>query len=256
MIIGAPSYINCYPLIYPLLTKQVPSEFEFVLARPTTINQLLERAEIDVGLVSSAFFLENIYKYKIAANFGISASQEIMSVCLFTKKVKPEIIHLPKSSATSIQLLKILCLKFWKIKPRFCLFDDEEDDDYSQFEAYLLIGDRCLLHPPVEGVAKIDLSSEWWQFTQKPFTYALFAAKDSSNFDYLDSLFKESIAWSKKNFSQIIRAAEERTKLPEERLLKYYSTINFRLDQNHFDGLKLFGDYVREEIPAHHSFTL
>jgi chorismate dehydratase len=253
MIIGAPSYINCLPLFYPLVTKQVFCEFEFVFAIPSIINKLLDNNEIDVGLVSSAYFLENIFKYKIAANFGICASSEVMSVALFTRQKEPKTIYVPKSSASSIALLQVICHKFWQIKPRFIPFDD--DECYAQFDAYLLIGDKCLSHPEVEGITKIDLASVWYEFTQKPFAFALFAGKET-NFEELDALLVKALKWSKKNVDEIITYAKQRVNLPENELRKYFTILNYRLDKSHFDSLKLFGDYVREEKSTHYSLTI
>lgn len=241
MTIGAISFSNALPFFYPLAMKKIPSDVRLVFGTPSQINELVEKNEVDVGLISAASFLQKGAAYSIASTLGIGATRESMSVCLYTRVKSPSVIHVPTSSASSIALLRMLTSTYWKINPVFSLFNDDIIDlqVVAKFDAFLLIGDNCLNHPSISGYTKIDLASWWYEQTQRPFIFALFAGNTS--LPGLDDLLKKALNWSFENLDEVIYEAQKKLPLPKNVLEKYFKTLNYQLTQAHFNSLKFFG---------------
>lgn len=238
--IGAPDYINALPYFYPFLHKKAPLDATFVFANPSQINHMLLQDELDIGLISAACFLKNRDELFPLTSYGIGAVDAVMSVALFTKKSPSELdgktIGVTKASESSTHLLKILAHHFWKINAKFVEFDSNPE----QFDAFLLIGDRCLTYPKAEYNC-IDLATEWFKYTQKPFIFALFACKQKSKAsEEFEQKLEIAYTWSNSNKAAIIKAAQEKTKLPHDLLQKYFSCLSYKFTHEHFEALSLF----------------
>ena len=51
--VGAVSFLNTKPLIYPLLNEEIQTEIELSIDVPSRLALFLSRGEIEVGLISS-----------------------------------------------------------------------------------------------------------------------------------------------------------------------------------------------------------
>ena len=238
--IGAPEYINALPYFYPFLNKKVPLDATYVFADPAQINEQLLNDEIDIGLISAACFLKNRHLLSPLTSYGIGAVDEVMSVALFTKKSIADLdrktIGVTKASASSTNLLKVLARHFWKIHAEFVEFDSNPE----QFDAFLLIGDKCLTYPKAEYHC-IDLAKEWFKYTQKPFIFALFATKKKSKVtEEFEQKLEMAYTWSTSNRAEIIKAANDKTHLPDPLLQKYFNCLSFKFSKEHFEALELF----------------
>jgi len=226
--VGAPSYINALPLIHG--SEQIEADIHWVLDHPTTINQLLYENKVDMALVSATHYLANRARYRIASNFCIGSTHEVMSVCLFLNKPIQEVkkISIPKATHASKTLLKLLCHHHWKIHPEFV--NDDAD-------AYLLIGDECLLQ--IKSVsqhkAHIDLATVWFEMTGYPFVFALFAAPKESTYSFSLPIVQIPAA---------IDIAINKLKLPRETIEKYFSVLSYSLSQEHYKSLELFATFL------------
>jgi chorismate dehydratase len=238
--IGAPEYINALPYFYPFLTKKVPLAATFIFDTPSQINQFLLNDEIDIGLISAACYLKNQDLLSPLTSYGIGAVDEVMSVALFTKKNINDLngvaIGVTRASASSTNLLKVLARKFWKIEAEFVEFDSNPE----QFDAFLLIGDKCLTYPR-DAYNCIDLAKEWFNYTQKPFIFALFATKQKSKVtEEFEQKLEMAYTWSSSNRDEIIQAAKNKTLLAEALLQKYFKCLSYKFTKEHFEALALF----------------
>lgn len=243
--IGCIDYVNAMPLFYALQKKIVPIEADFLLGPPTFINQKLTNAEINASLISSVTYLKNKKKYKLIKPFGIAAKGAVNSVFLYKKSTTPKIIALTNESATSVELLKILCREKWKITPQFI-----RTDDFNNQEAFLVIGDKALKES-YEGYEAIDLALEWFNHFKYPFPFAVIVTDNNNNnetISYLQKKIEESLKWAENHRDLIILEASNRLNLPQHKLDYYFNLLTYRLDDDEYMGLNLFEKNLKEHV--------
>lgn len=250
--IGALSFINALPFFHPLLSNKVTTDASFETGAPTEINALLERGEIDIGLISSASFLANRDKYVLLTNLGIGATRQMGSVSLFTKEelhtLDGKVIAVPNASATSVMLLRILCMHFWNVSPLFVEYTKETQAFklLERVDGLLMIGDEALSHAVSCSYHVTDLANSWYTHTKKPFVFAVFATRcdkwmrqceEVRDFHYALSC---AYNYSQDNFEETLEKAKEKTGLSLRFLKNYFKMIDYQLHSDHFQGLEYF----------------
>ncbi len=230
--VGHLNYINAIPL-YHHLTRDPGCEL--IAGVPAELNERLSRNELDVSLVSAYEFLRNRELYDLLPGFCIAAKGEVRSVHLHHRCPIKEIktIALTKQSASSAQLVKILCKNFWHIDPTFVPLPSPEAA--TDYDAALIIGDQALLHPAFPGYTCIDLAAAWLEKTQLPMTFALFAVSKQASKERPEEVeafgkrLDLSLSWAEKNQEQIIELARKQSNLPRHILEGYYPLLRYRL---------------------------
>lgn len=251
--VGAPSFSNTLPIAYPLTHGIISHDFNFTFGEPTYVNRLLDEDVIEIGLISAYHYLANTDRYSIFSSYGIGASDNVMSVCLFLnheiKDFHKKTILVPTSSATSINLLKVLAHFYWDIEIECKEVDTKTiaKEDLEKEDGFLLIGDEALLYRNSFSTTCIDLATEWYNFTGKKFIFALFAI-NKKNLQIDEGSFSEKISqalnWSKNHKDTIIQQAQKKLDLPKETISCYFDVLQYELSQDHFDGLELFYSYL------------
>src|SRR5262249_38289182 len=158
--------------------------------------RLLHEGATDIGLIPSIEYLRG-GPYRIVPNLSIASRGPVASVAIFTRKPIAEVtsIAMDTSSRTSVALTRVLCLRHFKIDPRFESRGPDLADMLAHCDAALLIGDNALfaevrlkadttidvrsvrLQPDLE---KIDLGEVWTRMTGLPFVYAFWAGRPSA----------------------------------------------------------------------------
>lgn len=237
--VGGLSFVNALPYFYPLLNEKVKTPFSYTLGNPSDVNKMLLQEDVDIGLISSLFYLQNKEKLHPSFSWGIGAKEKVQSVMLFSHcrvtELSGKTVLLPRSSETSIGLLRVLSFHFWKISPIFSF------DETKAFDAKLLIGDACLKEPKKQ--MSYDLATSWYEATQLPFIFALFASREEVCNTFIDAIEK-SYSWSKNNMQTIVQAAEK--KVPQVDFMKYFTTLQYQLEKSHKDGMQLFYKLFKE----------
>ena len=165
--VGSVRYLNAVPLTRGL-------EEEIVFATPARLAEMLEADQLDAALVSVT---EVLFKdrYDVLDGIAIASLGEVKSVLLAHRKPISEAreIYCDTASLTSVQLLRVL-LAERGLKPELKpLASYESLPDYA-----LLIGDPALdflLRPHEHDV--LDLGAAWYDLTELPFVYAVWALK-------------------------------------------------------------------------------
>ena len=241
--IGAPAYINALPFLYPLIEKKVSHHithnFEFVLDHPTVINEAFKKKELDIALISASE--KSAYT---SQNFGIGATNKVMSVCLFapheTELQNITTIALPTSSHASIRLLKILEREFW-----------DQSFDYVLFTKnlpHLLIGDEALQAYEEAHYRAYDLVNEWNRATNLGFVFARWSAHSQEKLALFETLLEELLEWSKKNLTEIIDACRTRytPQIKHQTIVDYFDCLDHRFNDSHREGLQLFTTLIEK----------
>lgn len=239
--VGLLHYLNSFP--YSLYFQRCISSYSLVYGVPATINQLLREKKLDIGLISTYEFING--NYSLLEGYGIAASQEILSVNVYTQVPFEELhgrcIGLSHESSTSVALLKVLCREFWKISPRFELIDPSRA--LNHYSAYLLIGDAALKHNPSPKFTTVDLATVWHTMTSLPFVFAVFGSQnilsEETKRDFLTFL-NQALQWSEVHREEMIDIAHQQSTLPVPLLRTYYSLCKYRLSDLEMNGLDTF----------------
>lgn len=254
--IGAPSYINALPFFYPLMHKKIACDATFVFDHPVVINEKLSKGEIDIGLISSANFLDHRKDYTRLTDYGIGAIGEVMSVALFIKKGKKlaslKKIAVPTSSETSTELLFVLMKHFWKITPEVIRFDPATPlEKVIGVDATLLIGDSCLKKRRTVDYDVIDLAKAWHNVTGLGSIFALFACNQNTpQTTAFEHTLEKALSWSFLHMDEIVTEAKKRLHIQKAYIANYYSLLDFILGEIHFQGLELFHTLRTHEAPV------
>jgi chorismate dehydratase len=260
MKIGIIDYLNTQLFQYDLEERLRPSGVGFVRGVPTSLNQALLAGDIDLAPISAYFAAEHADQFVILPGHSISSLGAVRTVLLFSWK--PDIreldgatIALTNHSATSINLLRVLCEQRYHIMPRTVTMAQDLPKMMQTADAALVIGDTALVESFVHrelmrpdgsyGRPTIfDLGDEWLKLTQLPFTFAVWAARHEAVAELLASRVPTALAASKaagmKNIETVATNYAPRLAIPVGVCRRYLHDLSFDLTSRDLHGLVTF----------------
>ena len=254
--VGAVSFLNTKPLIYPLLNEEIESDIALSADVPSRIATLLSKNELDVGLIPIVeYFRSNPSDtpYCILPDMSIASHGCVRSIQLFSRVPIQEIrrIALDVNSRSSVALLKILLAEKYRISPAFTTcaptvspstaLQNRQD---PPFEAVLLIGDSALRHLGSTQYS-VDLGEAWHKLTGLPFVYACWVARQEADLGDLPQVLVESKARGIAQIPEIARIEAKKLGLPEALCRDYLQhCIKYDLDESAINGIELFYKYA------------
>jgi predicted solute-binding protein len=176
--IGSVQYLNAVPL-----TRGI--EGEVIFATPARLAEMLRRDELDAALVSVTEVLFND-RYDILDGVAIASLGEVYSVLLAHRRSLESIteVFCHTASLSGLNLLKVL-LAERGLKPEFKPLPDP--NKAAEHDAFLIIGDPAIdfqrAHPPSQSSGAtseheiFDLGTAWYELTNLPFVYAVWALR-------------------------------------------------------------------------------
>lgn len=252
MKIGKIPYANLFPIFYVLERKY--RSYEFVEGVPSELNKMIRNGQLDICPSSSIEYLLRPSYYRLIDGHSISSRGSIMSILLFTRypieRLNDIRIGYSYQSETSVALLHIILKKFYGIS--FTL-DVSKSPEYSDYEAFLLIGDDALRwgsRSKMEGNwLMYDLGKLWYEHTGLPFVFALWIARKELPLEDLKRFIRDldcakDIAL--KNLKEIARYSTLKEFMSEQEILSYWRLIDYDLNDKHREGLRLFEYYLKE----------
>jgi chorismate dehydratase len=228
--VGSVGYLNAVPLTRGL-------EEEVLYATPSKLAKLLRKDELDAGLVSIVEVLFN-NRYDILDGIAIASLGEVKSVLLAHRRPLEEAreIYCDPASLTSVELLRVL-LAERGLKPEF---KPLQSYALAQLPDYaLLIGDPALdflLGPHEHEIW--DLGAAWYELTQLPFVYAVWALGRGVENSTLKRLLREARDFGLDTLDTIIRSRTEYTLQFRQDYLGWH--IHFHLGADEKRGLNRF----------------
>lgn len=174
--LGAVSYLNTRPLVHGLDARADLFDLRFDV--PAQCAALLHEGRIDLGLIPAIEYLRG--DYRMVPGVAIASDGPVASVAIFSRVPVEQIATLAMdiSSRTSVALTRVLCAQRWRIAPKFVPAEPDLRDMLSRADAALVIGDPALvIDHAAHGLTKIDLGSEWRDFTGLPFVYAMWCGR-------------------------------------------------------------------------------
>ena len=254
--VGAVSFLNTKPLIYPLLNEEIQTDIALSVGVPSRVATFLSEGKLDVGLIPIIEYFRakpSDTNFCILPNISIASHGSVKSIQLFSRVPIQEIrrIALDTSSRTSVALLKILLAEKYGISPAFTTCASTvipstalQNRQYPPFEAVLLIGDPALRQLGSTDYS-IDLGEAWHKFTGLPFVYACWTARKEAQLDDLPELLLESKTRGIAQIPEIARIEAQRLGFPEKLCLDYLQhNIKYDLGESEIAGLELFYKYA------------
>ncbi|MED4581410.1 menaquinone biosynthesis protein [Brevibacillus choshinensis] len=180
--IGQILYTNVLPVYFYFDQERFEDRIEFIRQVPAQLNQAMARGEIDVGPISSFSYAEHASHYVALADLSVSAKGRVGSLFLFSKKPIEQLdgakIALTNTSATTVNLLKIILHKFYGFELSYVTQEPELEQMLLDSDAALLIGDDAIQAVRNGGPLHVyDLGELWHQFTGYSMTFAVWAVR-------------------------------------------------------------------------------
>jgi chorismate dehydratase len=253
MRIGAVSYLNTKPLIYRL--AELAPQHELVLDLPSRLADDLAAGELDVALIPSIEFFQNP-DYTIVSDACIACRGPVRSVKLFSRVPLQAIrtLALDEGSRTSVALVRILLRERFGLAPQLDPFPIDARPEAIDADALLMIGDRAMRPPQGRFVAEWDLGDVWCRWSELPFVFAMWVARQGSGFGVqgsegvvaeLAALLGQTRDLGVDNVEEIAAAEHAAVGLSYDECLTYLRDhLHFYLGTGEMAGLRMFREHA------------
>lgn len=254
--IGAISFVNTLPIYQGLALR---ADWSLTYAPPAELNGMMERGQLDVSPVSSAFYLQHQHRFTLLPSLSVSSYGSVDSVLFLSKDPLEALssvqspLMVPDDSATSVALLGYLLSQHWKqsVSNRFKTYQAKHYlSAIQRNHCGLVIGDRALMikyalsqATPIKnpilreiqdafsGWHVMDLSNGWMSAMKTPVVFAVWIAQNSFAQNHPEALkeIESALCHSRDEFchqmswqKQALQLAQSSLPLPEEVLMRYW----------------------------------
>ena len=248
--IGKIAYVNTAPFYFNLFEGQSISPL--VEGTPAEINDLMSKGKLDFAPISSLEYALHQDQYFLLPGLCIGSRDFSRSVLLFSREriegLNKASIILSKKSLSSAALLKILLQFKYRFENKFAVSAGSPEEMLKLGNAFLTIGDEALFYQPKEFLYKYDLSELWWNWTELPFCFAVWAVRKEffqafprEVFEFVRVL-KENLEHNLQDLEKLLKEALSLTIASEHfsPLFGYLFNLNYYMDQEMRQGLELF----------------
>lgn len=252
--IGRINYTNVWPIFYYFPMEQFQEEAEQLLQVPTSLNKALAEGKIDMGPISSFAYGQYFKDCVLFPDLSVSAFGRVNSILLFHRRPLEEIVHgtiaLPTTSASSVNLLKIIISKYYGGRPTYFYASPSLDDMMKESDAALLIGDDAIRASwSRSGYQVTDLGQLWNHWTGKSMTFAVWAIREQALRERPEVVWRiyEAFCWSKEQGmarpEEMIRDAQSSIGGSELYWKQYFQQLTYDFGPAQWEGLRLYYQY-------------
>jgi aminodeoxyfutalosine synthase len=251
-VIGRIPYLNSVPF-FECFDQQ---RFKLLPVTPRRMGFLAEQNQLLAGLFSLCDFLR-MKEHLTPLPFCLAARDQVKSVLLFTNDgwsgLEGKTIGVTDATATSIMLLKILLWKKYGIHANFERMSPIIND-YTSFDAVLLIGDEALKHQKhgLQGFELVyDLAWEWYEWKRLPFIFALWGIQSTATAEQKEELQKalsESLAKAEGRYAELCAFHTNDLKISEHDCVEYLEGFTFRVGEREQTAITEFEKLLNEVI--------
>ncbi|SFS81469.1 menaquinone biosynthesis protein [Paenibacillus sp. BC26] len=257
--VGRIDYANVWP-IFHYAEQQLPQErFHIEKRVPAALNKALRQGEIDITSMSSYAYAENASEYLLLPDLSVSARGRVNSILLFLKKPLDEVLRgriaMTATSATSVNLLKILMKLYYKAEPSYITMEPNLDTMLEEADAALLIGDTAI-HASwankERGMAVIDLGELWRDWTGYGMTFALVAVRKeiaAADPEAVSAVLHALTASKERSLSDLQPLIDKACTLlggEEAYWKRYFKELHYNFGTDEQAGLSLYFDYAHQ----------
>lgn len=254
--IGHNPNTNMLPMFHFLPKKYLL--LESITAEPTGHNAMLSERRIDMAPISAFSYGEHWQDYAMLPNLSVSAKGRVGSILLFSKVALKDLdgsaVALTNTSATSVNLTKILLHHYYGVAPRYLTMPSDLQGMLAKADAALLIADAAiqaaLLHP---DCYIYDLGEEWLHHTGCSMTYAVWAfpkrliSEREREVKAVYHLLLNAKAKALCNMEDIVKTSQTKLGGSLQFWRDYFAQFNYGLDQTIVTGLKKYLDLCFEQ---------
>ena len=236
--VGSVPYLNAVPLTRGL-------EDQIVFSPPSELAKLLRDGQLDAALVSVTETLLHD-GYDILDGIAVASLGEVKSVFLAHREPLEQItqIFCDPASLTSVNLLRVLRAERG-LRPQFVPLPNYHDAPF--FPAVLLIGDPALDFVRAPHEHKIwDLGTAWFELTQLPFVYAVWALRRGHVTPELRQRLREAKAEGLEQLDAIVAERKEYDYNFRKDYLGWM--IHYHLGPDEKRGLAKFAELLRKHV--------
>lgn len=240
--VGAVGYLNTAPLVWGMLHGPQREAVDLSLAIPAVCAQEVEEGKTQIGLVPVAEVARQ--ELEIVPGVGISCLGAVRSILLFSRVPWEQVgtLAADSSSRTSVQLARVILRERFGVEPEITAQKPELEAMMQQAEAALIIGDPALRIDPGNTLYRwLDLGQEWFDLTQLPMVFAVWAGKPKLPLEELSDLTIASYEFGKKRLGEIIASEHAQRgishELADEYLRRY---IHYEIGPQEQRGLETF----------------
>jgi len=201
--VGSVKALNTVPL-----TRGI--EDQIVYASPAKLAEMLQRDELDAGLVSVVEPLFND-RYDVLDGIAVASLGEVKSVFLAHRQPLEQVreVFCDPASLTSVALLKVL-LAERGLRPEFRPLENYATAREKDF--VLLIGDEALDFMFAGWEHELfDLGAAWYELTKLPFVYAVWALRRGMENRSLRRVLQQTKDFGMDTLDHIISSRNEYT---------------------------------------------
>jgi len=234
--VGSVPYLNAVPL-----TRGI--EDQVILATPAKLAEMLQRDELDAALVSITEVLFTD-RYDVLDAVAVASLGEVKSVFLAHRRPLEEAkeIFCDTASLTSVQLLKVL-LGERGIKPEFKPLPSYSQSEMPDFA--LLIGNPAIDFLRGSPSHEIwDLGTAWYEMTDLPFVYAVWALRRAIDNKPLRTKLREAKEFGLDTLDYVISSRTEYDLEFRKDYLGWH--IHYHLGSDEKRGIARFAELLRK----------
>jgi chorismate dehydratase len=255
--LGKIAFANCDFPYYALERGKVDShDIDIKEAHPVELARMLFNEELDISPISSIMYgkredLLILPGLSITSNdftkSVLICSNGKMELCDFEGKT----LCIPETTASSATLIKIiLWIKGIHVNIKQCPGTDI-DRMLEQGDAALLIGDSAI-HAIGKYQIVADLGNVWKTLTGKKMVYALWVVREKyaqmypDRVKYIIEALLRSKDYAYNNIGEIASSIGKQKNIDCNFMREYLHTLNYDLDEESVDSLKLYFKYAKE----------
>ncbi|MDD8018744.1 MAG: menaquinone biosynthesis protein [Bacteroidota bacterium] len=249
-VVGKIPYLNSVPFYEHFEQRQ----FKMLPIAPRRMGVLSQKDQMVAGLFSLMDYFAQSDTLELM-NYCIATRDQVKSVMLFSKEgwqgLKGKKIGIIDDTATSIRLLQVLLEKKYGVKATFARMHSGIND-YSNFDAILLIGDEALKanKSGLPGFDLVyDLAKEWYEWQKMPFVFAVWAHKKSLPADKkeeLQEIIQESLEKGEAELDTIGAHHGKDLNLTPAETTEFLEGFNYRLGDREKEAMSIFKKLIEE----------
>lgn len=276
ILIGKINYSNVWPVFFHFNTTSLSQSSRLVTEVPAILNRQMLDGTLDISPVSSFAFGCGSERFLLLPDLSISSDGPVNSILLFSRKPPEQIadgvIALTNTSATSVNLLKIIMGKAYGGKPTYWDSEPHLESMMAESDAALLIGDHAIEASWRDhGYIVTDLGEVWKRWTGYGMTFAVWAVQQTfaeTHGEYLaevSAAFETSRAKSLSDLTPLIAEACREIGGTSDYWRHYFNNLCYDFGDKRREGLALYFKYayemglldhpVRMNIWSHNSLT-
>ena len=250
-VIGKIPFLNSVPFYAPL----EKGEWKILPVVPRLMGKLSEQNAIDAGPFSLMDYFRQEDRLELMG-LCIASRDQVKSVMVFSKggwrDLEGKTIGITGDTATSVKLLRVLLEKKYGVHSKFKQLHSGVND-YSPFDAVLLIGDEALRRnkygfPGFELV--FDLAAEWYDWQKNPFVFAVWAmrkALSAESKETLRTMIGQALEKSESDFIAVAGLHGKSIGLNDKETREFLEGFSYRLGEREKESMRIFRR-LEEEI--------